>query len=58
MSVRNASSSIYYGNIDAQKWSLVSVNTRAAAAQDVAAELAEEEDVAEETAAEQRMWCS
>ena len=26
MSVRNASSSIYYGNIDAQKWSLVSVN--------------------------------
>ena len=58
MSVRNASSSIYYGNIDAQKWSLVSVNTRAAAEQDVAAKLAEEEDVAEETAAEQRMWCS
>ena len=58
MSVRNASSSIYYGNIDAQKWSLVSANTRTAAAQDVAAELAEEEDVAEETAAEQRMWCS
>jgi len=26
MSVRNASPSIYYGNIDAQKWSLVSVN--------------------------------
>ena len=26
MSVRNASLSIYYGNIDAQKWSLVSVN--------------------------------
>ena len=26
MSVRNASSSIYYGNIDTQKWSLVSVN--------------------------------
>jgi hypothetical protein len=25
MSVRNASSSIYYGNVDAQKWSLVSV---------------------------------
>ena len=27
MSVRNASPSIYYGNIDAQNWSLVSVNT-------------------------------
>ena len=27
MSVRNASSSIYYGNIDAQNWSLMSVNT-------------------------------
>ena len=27
MSVRNASSSIYYGNIDAQKWSLVRTNT-------------------------------
>ena len=27
MSVRNASLSIYYGNIDAQKWSLVSVNS-------------------------------
>ena len=26
MSVRNASLSIYYGNIDAHKWSLVSVN--------------------------------
>ena len=26
MSVRNATPSIYYGNIDAQKWSLVSVN--------------------------------
>ena len=26
MSVRNASTSIYYGNIDAQKWSLVSIN--------------------------------
>ena len=27
MIVRNASSSIYYGNIDAQNWSLMSVNT-------------------------------
>jgi len=27
MSVRNASSSIYYGNIDAQNWLLVSINT-------------------------------
>ena len=30
MSVRNASSSIYFGNIDAQNWSLVSVNSLAA----------------------------
>ena len=27
MSIRNASSSIYYGYIDAQKWSLVSINS-------------------------------
>ena len=30
MSVRNTSSSVYCGNIDAQKWSLVSINNNKA----------------------------